>query len=170
MALATAEPLIVTGPESEEVSSDDDGEFYPSSIRSEIQEASLKRMRAKYRIPPEFILEVPLATDRACDPLLGRMALYREALIAGLRFLIFPFFFTFFNGIRLPPCAVMPNTIKFLSAFTVLCHLARVRPSVALFMHFFSFSKHHLFLGWWYANPRRGRAPLIRGNPTSVHN
>lgn len=82
-----------------------------------------------------------------------------------------------FNAISLPLCAVTSNTWQLIYSFSVVCILAKVHPTILLFRvffsfnkhHFFSFGKHHCYHGRWFAYPRKGQHPLIRGTPSSIH-
>jgi hypothetical protein len=63
---------------------------------------------------------------------------YADALEAGLRFPLHPFFSDALFHFGLAPSQITPNGWRVQVGFVVLCHDASVLPSVALFRHFFS--------------------------------
>lgn len=55
----------------EEHHGDLEGDFLPRFIQFKIRGLALVRLQSKYQILLEFGLEIPLDTDRACNPSLG---------------------------------------------------------------------------------------------------
>ena len=144
-------------PSGEELLGDQDESFLPGSVASTVTELGLGKLRARYRIPQEIILEVPLASDRVCTPPPGRFALYRAFFSGGVRLPLCPFFLAVCRSLGLAPCALMPNSWRYICAFTVVCSMAGFPPTVPLFWAFFSMKEQRPFRGWWFVTPRRGQ-------------
>ncbi|KAM0899744.1 hypothetical protein ACQ4PT_021094 [Festuca glaucescens] len=78
----------------------------------------------------------------------GSVCVYVDALDAGLRLPLHPFFGTVLSHFGLAPGQLAPNGWRALAGFVVLSHFAGVAPSLAVFRYFFSlcpFPPHRLY-------------------------
>ena len=71
---------------------------------------------------------------------------------------------------EISPCALVPNSWRYICGFTAACALTAVDPSALLFRLLFTIKNHPGARGWWYVTGRRkkGVSPLIQGAPTAV--
>ena len=74
-------------------SSGEEEVFLPALTSSTVRREDLVQLRHTFGIPPDFQLEVPLETDRVCNPPPGRVSMYLPFFVAGLRLPLFPFFY-----------------------------------------------------------------------------
>lgn len=95
-------------------------EFLLGTIQSKIHKLHLEYIHTKYQVFPEFEMEVSLKSDRACNPPLGKIVLYKKYFSTRLRLLVFFFFIDFLHVVRLPPCALVPNAWRFIYDFIII--------------------------------------------------
>lgn len=124
---------------------------------------TLVNLRAKYGIPVSVRLFIPTPDDRVTSRP-GRVAVYEAFLKAGLRLPLHPFITSLLDRYSLVPVQLIPNSIRTISGFLVLCHLQGIEARVSLFRSFYTL-RHQS--GWWLFQLRPGRA-LKLGLPTSA--
>ena len=114
-----------------------------------------------------FELEILRPNNRVCQP---PPSLYKECFRARLR-LPLPHFFIALQYLKMSSCWVVLNSWWHICGFTVVCVLARIDASIALFHAFFSLKRHPDSYGWWYMMPQRKKnvRPLIQDTLTAVH-
>ncbi|XP_020170195.1 uncharacterized protein [Aegilops tauschii subsp. strangulata] len=125
-------------------------------------QAAVDALCKKHGVPAEFARR-PAGELRACSvPPPGAVCVYAHALEAGVRFPLHAFFGKALAHFRLAPGQLTPNGWLVLVGFVVLCHEAGVRPSTALFRHFFSLSTWKNGNGWYFFRCRgKGAAPTL---------
>ncbi|KAK1604641.1 hypothetical protein QYE76_028314 [Lolium multiflorum] len=81
----------------------------------------------------------------------GSVVVYADALEAGMRLPLHPFYVMVLSHYGIAPGQLMPNGWRALAGFVVLSHFTGVPPSLAVFRHFFSLCgfphKHYSFSG-----------------------
>ncbi|XBI75369.1 hypothetical protein VPH35_068748 [Triticum aestivum] len=120
---------------------DDDDYVSPWRDASRSRVRSVEALRAicrKYSIPDGF---TPLlAGDRSAraPPPPGSVCVYIDALEAGMRLPLHPFFGVVLDHFGIAPAQLAPNGWRALAGFVVLSHFAGTPPSLPVFRHFFS--------------------------------
>ncbi|KAM0918535.1 hypothetical protein ACQ4PT_009038 [Festuca glaucescens] len=109
---------------------------------------TLRAICRKYSIPDDFTPVI--AGDRSPRaPPPGSVVVYADALEAGMRLPLHPFYVTVLSHYGIAPGQLMPNGWRALAGFVVLSHFTGVPPSLAVFRHFFSLCgfphKHYSF-------------------------
>ncbi|KAM3194954.1 hypothetical protein ACQJBY_071175 [Aegilops geniculata] len=166
MPSSPATPVVVLS--DTESGGDGDADAAPSGPAAERIPSTLSTQAAvdalcrKHGVPAEFARR-PAGELRACSaPPPGAVCVYAHALEAGVRFPLHAFFGKALAHFRLAPGQLTPNGWLVLVGFVVLCHEAGVRPSTALFRHFFSLSTWKNGNGWYFFRCRgKGGAPTL---------
>ena len=151
------------------------GEEFPSLVdldsychHSNFRDTKLLREYIDYfKIPPEYILKFVEPGERTChwDP--SHLYVYRDTLLAGLRFPIHPFIPVLFADVRINPCQVGPNGWRLILCFLVLCFLEEIIPTVPLFRKIFQFKNSPGSIQGWVYISHRPKKPHIF-NPYSL--
>ncbi|XBI07732.1 hypothetical protein VPH35_135587 [Triticum aestivum] len=125
-------------------------------------------VRKKYDIPKNLYTACPAGDLRASSsPPHGAVCVYAHALEAGMRLPLHPFFVDVLNHFNLAPTQLAPNAWRIIVGFLVLCHSARVPPSLAVFRRFFLLHHKHK-IAWYFFKTRRGSRLRITGLPDSI--
>ncbi|KAM3195872.1 hypothetical protein ACQJBY_071830 [Aegilops geniculata] len=120
---------------------EDDDDVSPLRDASQSRVRSVEALRAicrKYSIPDGF---TPLlAGDRSARalPPPGSVCMFVDALEAGMRLPLHPFFGEVLDHFGIAPAQLAPNGWRALAGFVVLSHFAGTPPSLPVFRHFFS--------------------------------
>ncbi|CAN6214900.1 unnamed protein product [Urochloa humidicola] len=113
----------------------------------------------------------PLAAGdrRACSPPPpGAVCVYADALEAGMRVPLPPFFAEVLNHFGLAPSQLAPNCWRVMAAFAALSRSAGVHPPpVALFRHFFALRVHKV-KGFYFFAGKDTAVALFTGLPDSI--
>ncbi|XP_027174743.1 uncharacterized protein LOC113774400 [Coffea eugenioides] len=126
----------------------------------------------KYEIPAHFEPRAAHPGEVASRPPPGFVAIYRDQLMAGLRLPIpdFLFFILTFWGIRITQ--VIPNGVRSIIGFFILCRALEIPFSHDLFQAFFQMKVSGKVPGWFYFARRSGaKTPtreLFTGAPSSI--
>ena len=115
---------------------------------SSLRPSNVERIRAKYFIPEAIALGVPDRNWRASRPPIGWICLYEEHLKAGLRFPLHLFISILLNEYRVPLAQIVPNGIRILIKFLMLCVEHGIEPTIELFRFYFQFRKTVQCLGY----------------------
>lgn len=83
------------------------------------------------------------------------MALYEAFFKAGLRLPLHPFILNLLDRYELVPAQLVPNSIRTIVGFLVLCHLHGIEASLSLFRYFYTLRKQ---AEWCSFAPRPSRA------------
>ncbi|XBI34947.1 hypothetical protein VPH35_120697 [Triticum aestivum] len=137
-----AKPTRVRAPPTERAhdggdEEDDDVSPWRNASRVRSVEA-LRAICRKYSIPNGF---TPLlAGDRSAraPPPPGSVCMFVDALEAGMRLPLHPFFGVVLDHFGIAPAQLAPNGWRALAGFVVLSHFAGTPPSLPVFRHFFS--------------------------------
>ncbi|KAM3194965.1 hypothetical protein ACQJBY_071180 [Aegilops geniculata] len=122
----------------------------------------------KYAISENQYTARPTGNLRASSsPPHGAVCVYAHALEAGTRLPLHPFFVDVLNHFNLAPTQLAPNAWRIMAGFLVLCHSARVPPSLAVFRRFFLLHHKHK-IAWYFFKTRRGSRLRITGLPDSI--
>ena len=145
----------------------DSGLVGPSGTASILTRGDIAVIRERYGLT-EANLVVPSRTARVDSGIVGCVAVYEGFLKAGLRFPLHSFIRNVLNFYQLVPSQLVPNPMKVILCFVVLCHLLEILPRSSLFRAFFLLKRHPRVKGWWcfVARPRR---VLVKDLPTSIH-
>ena len=148
-----------------------DSDFALLEFPSEMMERDVVLLHEQFQIPSTFQLKILRPNNRVCRPPPGRMSLYKECFPTRLRLPLHFFFITLFQYLEMSPCSIVSNSWRHICNFTVVCVLARIDASIALFHAFFSLKRHPDSYGWWYMMPQRKKnvRPLIQDTLTAVH-
>ena len=98
----------------------------------------IKKYNKLFNLPSYLELIHPEGGDRTChwDP--QRLCVYRDALMAGLRFPFHEFIVRLLAAVRIHPCQVVPNGWRGIFCFMVLCIRKNIPLSVACLGRYFS--------------------------------
>ncbi|CAL5046319.1 unnamed protein product [Urochloa decumbens] len=107
-----------------------------SSLRSQ---KALDALCKKHGVDTREFAPLPAGDRRACSPPPpGAVCVYADALEAGMRVPLRPFFAEFLSYFGLAPSQLAPNCWRLMAAFAALCRSAGVHPPpVAVFRHHF---------------------------------
>uniref|UniRef100_A0ACD5ZTQ9 Uncharacterized protein n=1 Tax=Avena sativa TaxID=4498 RepID=A0ACD5ZTQ9_AVESA len=129
--------------------SDDGASALPERVTSRLRtRKTLRDICKRYGIPDEFAPVLAGDLSSCSPPPTGSVCVYVDALDAGLRLPLHPFFGTVLSHFGLAPGQLAPNGWRALAGFVVLSHFAGVAPSLSVFRYFFSlcpFPPHRLY-------------------------
>uniref|UniRef100_A0ACD5XXK4 Uncharacterized protein n=1 Tax=Avena sativa TaxID=4498 RepID=A0ACD5XXK4_AVESA len=118
-----------------------DGEAKRVTSRSRLRSReTLRSICKKYSIPDGFapILAGDLSACSLPPP--GSVCVHFDALDAGMRLPLHPFYGAVLSHFGIAPGQLAPNSWRALAGFVVLSHFAGEAPSLAVFRHFFRLS------------------------------
>ena len=121
--------------------SEPEAEVATENIVSRLEPADLERIRIGYNIPQNVVLAVPGLNWRASCPPFGWVCLYEGHLKAGLRLPLVPFVRELLNEYQVPLAQIVPNGIRILIKFLILCGENEVEPTIDLFRFCFQLRK-----------------------------
>ena len=104
---------------------------------SSLLRKDLQRIREKYHISFDIVLLVPGKNWRASSPPVGWMYIYEDQFRAGLRFPLHPFIRALLHHYQIPITQVLPNGIRLMIKFLLVCGEHKVEPTVELFQFCF---------------------------------
>jgi hypothetical protein len=124
-------------------SADDGGEDDVSALSNRVAsrlrtQKTLRSICKKYSIPDDFTPVLAGDLYSCSPPPAGSVCVYVDALEAGLRLPLHPFFGTVLTHFGIAPAQVVPHGWRVLAGFVVLSHFAGVPLSLAVFRHFFA--------------------------------
>ena len=105
-------------------------------------------MRSTYNIPAEIDLILPSTEWRAHQPPVGFFTLYKEHLVAGLRFSLHKFIVDVLRYYRISLAQLVPNGVRILIRFLITCLEHNVPPTVTLFRYFFQMRRSSQSVGY----------------------
>ena len=148
-----------------------DFDFAPMGFWSELMERDVVLLHKQFQIPPMFQLEIPEPNDRVCHPPPSRMSLYKKYFGTGLRLPLHLFFIALLQYLGMSPYLVVLNSWQHICGFIVVCVLAGIDHSIALFRSFFTLKWYLGSHGWWYVTPRKKKdiCPLIQDASSAVY-
>lgn len=114
-------------------------------------------------------MSLPGDTDRANHSSPGRITVYEDFLQSGLRFPLPTLLLDLLKHYQLSLSQLIPNSIRMLIGFLILCRIHTITPSVNLFRRFFTLRVNGKEPGWYGFAKRPTAATLIMGTPSSVH-
>ena len=126
-------------------------EFGPSMIKSKISRRMLGKVRDHYKFPSYYPASAPQWIN---NPSKESFSIYVDHLMAELKLLLHPLFIKVFEAYDIVPGQLTPNSIRTIYAFVVMCHIAKVEPTLSLFQTFFILKRDSRGLGWWMFGPR----------------
>ncbi|KAI4974347.1 hypothetical protein ZWY2020_047627 [Hordeum vulgare] len=96
----------------------------------------------KYSVPIKQYTSRPAGGDvrTSSPPPSGAVCVYAQALEAGMRVPLHPFFSESLAHFGIAPIQLAPNAWRIMAGFLVLCRSTGVPPSLAVFRHFFRLS------------------------------
>lgn len=120
----------------------DDISALPERVTSRLRTGKILRdICKKYSIPDDFSPVLAGDHSSSSPPPPGSVCVYVDALEAGLRLPLHPFFGTVLSHFGLAPAQLAPNGWRALAGFVVLSHFAGEAPSLAVFRYFFALCK-----------------------------
>uniref|UniRef100_A0ACD5YPF7 Uncharacterized protein n=1 Tax=Avena sativa TaxID=4498 RepID=A0ACD5YPF7_AVESA len=123
----------------DEPTRDDDVPAMPERVTSRLRSRkTLRDICKRYRIPNDFAPVLAGDLSSCSPPPPGSVCVYVDALEAGMRLPLHPFYGEVFSHFGIAPGQLVPNTWRALVGFVVLSHFAGVAPSLAVFRHFFA--------------------------------
>ncbi|KAJ0967813.1 hypothetical protein J5N97_024730 [Dioscorea zingiberensis] len=131
------------------------------SIVNTLSEDKIDNLVKKYHLSSSNIsYRVPSATEHACSPSQKEdLAVYQDALIAGLRLPFPQVFIDIFRHFGLNPSQLTPNSWRILCGFVVVSMLCEVEPSARLFSLLFNLNQDRQS-DWYYFGAKSGAAFL----------
>ena len=94
-------------------------------------------MRVGFHIPTRVEVLIPGVKSRAQLPPMGWFYVYKDQLLAGVRFPLHPFLLDLLNHYQMPLAQIAPNGVRILIRFLLTYLENKVEPSVDLFRYFF---------------------------------
>ena len=108
---------------------------------SNLLRKDLQKIRAKYHLASDVALIVPGREWRAISPPIGWICVYEDQLRAGLRFPLHPFIRALLNFYQIPLTQIVPNGIRLVIKFLLICGEHGVEPTMELFQFCFQIRK-----------------------------
>ncbi|CAN6214901.1 unnamed protein product [Urochloa humidicola] len=138
-----------------------------SSFRSQ---KALDVLCKKHGVDTREFTPLPAGDRRACSPPPpGAVCVYADALEAGMRLPLRPFFAEVLTHFGLAPSQLTPNCWRVMAAFAALSRSAGVHPPpVAVFRHFFSLRSLKV-KGFYYFAATDTDVALFTGLPDSIN-
>ncbi|CAL5046317.1 unnamed protein product [Urochloa decumbens] len=138
-----------------------------SSLRSQ---KALDALCKKHSINTREFTPLPAGDRRACSPApAGAVCVYADALEAGMRVPLRPFFAEVLTHFGLAPSQLMPNCWRVMAAFAALSSSAGVHPPpVAVFRHFFALRSLMKVKGQYFFASKDTAVTLFTGLPDSI--
>jgi hypothetical protein len=138
-----------------------------SSYRSQ---KSLDALCGKHGIDTKQFAPVLAGDRRACSPPpAGAVCVYADALVAGMRVPLQPFFSEVLSHFGLAPSQLAPNSWRIMAAFAALSRSAGEHsPSVAVFRHFFELRVAKVKGLYYFAGKKETAVALFTGLPDSI--
>ncbi|XP_044443846.1 uncharacterized protein [Triticum aestivum] len=129
---------------------------------------ALRAICRKYSIPDGFTPLLAGNRSARAPPPPGSVCVFVDALEAGMRLPLHPFFGVVLDHFGIAPAQLAPNGWRAMAGFVVLSHFAGAPPSLPVFRHFFSLVAfpHRLY-------PLRGKDATGAGllfHPTKAKN
>ncbi|OEL33593.1 hypothetical protein BAE44_0005390 [Dichanthelium oligosanthes] len=124
----------------------------------------------KHGIDTREFTALPAGDRRACSPPpAGAVCLYADALEAGMRVPLHPFFCEVLVHFGVAPSQLAPNCWRVMAAFLALSRSAGVHspPPIAVFRHFFAL-RSLKFKGLYYFAGKDSEVALFTGLPDSI--
>ena len=122
----------------------------------------------QYRIPELYQLFAPDSDGWVNFLPLSQVAFYVEDLRTDLRFLISEFIRNLLDYYSLCPAQLLPNLVRLIISFALLCRLISIESRPSLFQTFFILRPHPKVKSWWFFNPKKGIF-FITDLPSSIH-
>ncbi|KAK1394402.1 hypothetical protein POM88_013458 [Heracleum sosnowskyi] len=120
-----------------------------------------------YRIKTPLRLVQAGPGDRSCHWRPDALCIYKDAIVAGLRFPFHEFIPKLLADVQISPCQLPPNAWRIIMCFMVLCLKNNFPLSVSLFRKIFQFKNSSaLSPGWVYLNHRASTPPIF--HPKSI--
>ena len=120
-----------------------------------------------YRIKPPLKLILADAGDRSCHWRSDALCVYKDTIVAGVRFPFHEFIPRLLADIQINPCQLPPNAWRIINCFMVRCLQNNFPLSIPLFRKIFQFKNSAVNnLGWVYINHRIGVPPIF--HPKSI--
>ncbi|CAD6337507.1 unnamed protein product [Miscanthus lutarioriparius] len=157
---------------------DDDGggggnaRSWPATERVASYLRSQKSVHAlceKFGVNTKAFTPIPAGDRRACSPPpAGSICLYADALEAGMRVPLDPFFCEVLSHFGVAPSQLSPNCWRILAAFLALSRAAGVQlPSVPVFLHFFALRVLKV-KGLYCFSPKDAAGVVFTGLPDKI--
>ena len=137
-----------------------------------LDQGSVDKLVGRYDIPLQFEARASRPGEYACRPPFEVVAIYRDQLIAGLRLPIPQFLYQIltFWGIRITQ--LVPNAIRSILGFFIMCRVLEIPYSLDLFRSFFQMKLSGPVHGWFYFARRSGgelpTRELFTHTPSSI--
>ncbi|OMO62056.1 Transposase (putative), gypsy type [Corchorus capsularis] len=114
----------------------------PSTCVNCLTLEEINKLRCEYSIPGEYVIDVPAETGRIIeDHGKNKMWVYRDSLVAGLRFPLHPFILELLNHYRLALHQLVPGSWRSIVGFITLCRALSHPALLNVFRKFFSIKK-----------------------------
>ena len=140
-------------------------------FRSRVGRDKAWKVMGKYPFRPGYLMTSPGPNDSAEKPPMGTVAVYVQQLEAGLRMPTSRFFRDVLRHFGLRITQLVPNAVRILVGFEMLCRHQEVTPTVDLFRRCYTFKAHGTDKGWFYVCNRNKTIPkLVIGAPSSIKN
>lgn len=115
----------------------------------------IARYNKLFKMKPPYKLVLAEPGDRPCHWKPNPLCVYRESLIAGLRFPFHEFIPRLLADIQISPCQLPPNAWKIILCFMVLCLRQNLPLSFPLFRKIFQvYNSPTKYPGWVYIKLR----------------
>ena len=109
--------------------------------------------------------------DRTCHWKDDALFVYKDALLAGLRFPVHNFIPTLLADVQVSPCQLAPNAWRILNCFIVRCLQLKLPLSVPLFRKIFQFKNSaSSYSGWVYLSHRPHKPHIFKNSSIPDNN
>jgi hypothetical protein len=131
----------------------------------------IERYNKLYKIKAPLKLVPAGPGDRPCHWKPNSLCVYRETLVAGLRFPFHEFIPRLLADVQINPCQLPPNAWRIILCFMVLCLEQNLPLYVPLFRKIFQFyNSPPKCPGWVYIKLRNNVPPLFNGKSFPENN
>ncbi|XP_048542560.1 uncharacterized protein LOC125521542 isoform X1 [Triticum urartu] len=133
------EPTRDRAPRTSDGGDDGDDDVSAERVASRLRKpGALRALCKRYAIPGGFAPVLAGGRSSCSTPPPGSVCVYLDALDAGMRLPLHPFFAAVLTHFGLAPGQLSPNGWRAMAGFVALSRSAGVDPSLAVFRHFFA--------------------------------
>lgn len=109
--------------------------------------------------------------DRSCHWKKEALCVYKDTILAGIRFPFHPFIPTLLADVQINSCQLAPNAWRLILCFMVICLKKNFPPSVAIFRNNFQFKNiSQTIQGWVFLNQRLNIPHIVNSLSTPDNN
>lgn len=102
-----------------------------------MSEGEIRKIKERYSFPSCIKVREPNYNDITCNWDPERLCVFKGALVARLRFPVYPFIIRLLAAIKVHPCQLFPNSWRLIVIFMLRCHQLEIPFSNSMFRSIF---------------------------------